>query len=92
MDRDIDYKPTLHVSDKDLPEIKKWKVGEEYEIIIKVTQKSASVIELPNGEQQVNASFEVTDMVIPDDSDVDVDDMDDEEFSKYASKKKREDY
>lgn len=32
-------KPMISLSSKDLPEIKKWKVGKEYEIELKVKQK-----------------------------------------------------
>lgn len=33
-----EYKPTLHLTDKDLPDISKWKVGQTYEITMKVRQ------------------------------------------------------
>lgn len=33
-------KPRLHLSSKDLPAIKNWEVGEDYEIKLKVRQES----------------------------------------------------
>lgn len=47
-------KPCLHVTDKDLPQIKDWEVGQEY--TIKVRQKSREVRE---GEDGTTVSAEL---------------------------------
>lgn len=82
-----EYKPTLYISEKDLPEIKSWKIGEEYEIVVRVRQKSIS--ESPS--KQISGSFEVIEMMVPE-SDKSIDEMDDNEFNAYASDKKRNEY
>ena len=53
-----DYKPTLNgISVKQLPEIKKWKVGKEYELCVKA--KMTALKDGEYGEKGLNASFEV---------------------------------
>lgn len=53
-----EYMPTLNnISVKKLPEIKKWKVGKEYELCIKV--KMTALRDGEYGEKGLNASFEV---------------------------------
>lgn len=43
--RDLDEKPCpmLHLTSKDLPEIKKWKVGQTYDLVLKVKQVGANI-------------------------------------------------
>ncbi len=48
-------KPTIHLTSKDLPEIKNWKVGESYDLIISVKQTGLN--EGQNG--MMMASFEI---------------------------------
>lgn len=38
MDMTDSMKPTLYLNSKDLPEIKNWKVGESYDLIVSVKQ------------------------------------------------------
>ena len=41
--KQIDHlKPTLFLSEKDLPEIKSWKTGKEYDLILHVKQTNSS--------------------------------------------------
>ena len=35
----VEMKPSFHLSSKDLPELKKWKVGKEYDLSLHVRQK-----------------------------------------------------
>ena len=51
-----EYPPTLHLTGKQVPEIKDWDVGEEYEMVVRVKQTSKS----ENKDGMVDASFEVT--------------------------------
>ena len=48
------YYPSLHLSDKDLPAIKKWKVGKTYNLTVQVRQTSLSV-----DDRGTHASFEI---------------------------------
>lgn len=58
MKSEEDYKPTLNgISVKQLPEIKKWKVGKEYELCIKV--KMTALRDGEYGEKGLSASFEI---------------------------------
>lgn len=53
-----EYKPTLSLTTKELPEIANWKVGETYEIVLKVKQTSLSQDEY-DGTKKTRASFEI---------------------------------
>lgn len=50
----MEMKPRFHLSSKDLPEIKKWKIGKEYEISLKVKQKG-----MHEEGKEVDANFEI---------------------------------
>ncbi len=50
-----EYKPTISIGSKDLPEIKKWEVGESYDIIVSV--KMTGLHEREGG--QLMAEFQV---------------------------------
>ena len=47
-------KPMLHLSAKELPELAKWKVGQEYKLEVTVKQRSLS-----ENEDGMTASFEI---------------------------------
>lgn len=47
--------PTLYLSSKDLPEIKNWKVGKTYKLIIQVKQTSMR----EDIENRIDASFDI---------------------------------
>jgi hypothetical protein len=79
-------KPMLHVSDKDLPEIKDWKTGETYEVIVKMKMVSKT-----DYNKEVSAGFEVSDILVPKDEQ-DIDEMDNSEFNQYAGEQKRKMY
>lgn len=51
----VEMKPTLSLTSKDLPDLKKWKVGKEYDIELHVRQKGMH--EMSGGE--VRADFEI---------------------------------
>lgn len=53
-----DYKPTFTLTTKDLPDIADWKVGETYEINLKVKQVSLSQDNY-DGQNKTRASFEI---------------------------------
>ena len=43
------YRPSIHLDEKQLPEIKNWKVGNKYELCIEVEMTSHSKSEYNNG-------------------------------------------
>jgi len=51
-------KPMLHITSKDLPAIKEWKIGETYTLEIKAKQVSLSQY----GDEPYSASFEIKDV------------------------------
>ena len=54
-----EYPPTIHLTDKQGPEIKDWSVGKSYQMIVEVKQTSMS--ENKDGKEvRVDASFEIT--------------------------------
>lgn len=55
MDLDPMFPPSLHFSGKQVPEIKKWEVGEKYRMIVEVEQTSKN----ENKDGTVSASFDV---------------------------------
>jgi len=84
----------LSLSSKDLPQIKDWKVGDEYELIIKVRQKNVHVMEMPNHTKMIDATFEVTDIMVPEEDTMDISEtgMNNKEFANYAAKRKAIEY
>ena len=48
------YRPSLHLSFKDLPEAKEWEVGKTYKLAMEVKQVSKSI-----REGEGDASFEI---------------------------------
>lgn len=80
-------KPSIYVSDKDLPAIKTWKIGEEYEMIVKVKMTSVSTHEGAG----TNATLEVQDFMIPED-DRKVSEMNDSDFMEHMAETKRKQY
>lgn len=47
----------MHISSEDLPEIKKWKVGEEYRLTEVIMKQTSSRL---NKDGEVEASFEIS--------------------------------
>lgn len=79
-------KPTLYLTTNDLPDIKNWKVGQSYEVIVKIKQTSVHQSEgMPMG-----ASFEVQEVEYPDAEEMDMGDVADmpnhSDFMKGAAK------
>lgn len=81
-----EMKPTVYVSDKDLPAIKDWKIGETYEMLVQVKMTSVSQHE----RGRTNAVLQIQDMMVPEEKDIK--DMDDSEFAEHMSEMKRKDY
>lgn len=50
------YPPSIHLSDKQVPEIKNWKAGQTYQLIIQVKETSMNI----QKDGRVDASFEIT--------------------------------
>lgn len=71
-------KPSLHLNNKDLPEIKDWKVGETYEVIVKLKMESKM-----DFKKEISANFEISDILVPESENID--EMDAPTFEKYAS-------
>jgi hypothetical protein len=57
-DTPSEMKPTISFTDKELPELAKWKVGKTYNLSVEVKQVSLSQDNY-DGKQQHRASFEV---------------------------------
>lgn len=53
------FAPSFHVSDKQIPEIKDWKVGEKYQMVIEVEMKSMSSHKRDDQEIGTSGSFDV---------------------------------
>lgn len=53
--------PSLSLSDEDLPDIKNWKVGETYKIVVEAKQVSSSMGDtiMGEGKKKMNARFEI---------------------------------
>lgn len=60
-DSPSEMKPTVSFTDKELPELAKWKVGKTYTLQLTVKQVSLSQ-DSYNGKQQHRASFEVVEV------------------------------
>lgn len=71
--------PTLHLDTSVVPEMKDWEVGEEYEMVIRVKQKSRN-----ESEHHTSGSFDVVAYHVP--KEKDIDDMTDEEFGEYQGR------
>ncbi len=78
-------KPSMYISSKDLPELKKWKVGESYDLIVNVKQVSLS----QNSDGTMNGTFEVQNIIAAE-KDPDLGSLNDvdgnDEYMKQASK------
>lgn len=55
---DVEHKPHLHLSEKDLPEIKSWNIDNEYTLTLKVEMTSVSKDEWEE-DGKVRAGFKV---------------------------------
>jgi len=55
----IPYKPTFYLSSQELPAIKDWQVGKEYELLIKVKQIALRENLDEKGGKKFNADFEI---------------------------------
>lgn len=82
---ELSIKPSFHINSKQFPDIKKMEIGEEYELIVRVKVKA--VFDEGHG---FSASVEVNDIAIPAPSEEDIATMSVGEFTKFASKKKKE--
>ncbi len=79
-------KPCLYVSDKDLPEIKDWKIGEDYEIMVKVKMTSVS-----KNQMGFNACLDVEEIMVPEEE-KDIKEMDAEDFAEYSANARKKGY
>lgn len=82
----VSNKPTLYLTAKDLPEIKSWKVGQTYEVIVQM--KMASQHEMAGSP--MSGSFDVISVDYPGGEEPDMDDVvsmpKNSDFSKGAAK------
>lgn len=78
-------KPSLYLSSKDLKEIKDWKVGETYDLIVSVKMNGSHI----SKSGVVSGDFEVQNVMSPDKN---VDEMDTGEFEDYTAKQKQKMY
>jgi hypothetical protein len=49
------FRPSIHLEEDQLKEIKNWEVGEKYTLILEVTQKSKR----ENSDKKISASFDI---------------------------------
>lgn len=83
MPESSEYYPSVHFDSKTLPEIKDWKVGEEYVVVVKAKMKSYS-----EHKEGADASFDIVEIGVLDKEVDDKDDEGDMETSKAKLKKK----
>jgi len=58
--------PTLSLNEDDLPELKKWRVGKKYDILLRVEQVSSSKGDGYNGDgKKMEARFRVLSARVP---------------------------
>ena len=55
--KDYDSRPHLRFTATELPEIKKWQVGEEYLLCVKVKQTSSRISEMGKDKGKMMADF-----------------------------------
>lgn len=80
-DYQLSYHPNFSVNGKQIPEIKDWKVGEKYTIVIEVEMKRMSAYD--NGTKKTtDASFDVTAYAVIDQDE----DMSDEDLEALQGK------
>jgi len=51
--------PTLHLDEKHLPEIKDWKIGEEYMLDVKVKMTNHGIQDYGDNKGNINATFKI---------------------------------
>lgn len=78
------YPPSFYVNDKQMPEIRNWKVGEKYQITIEVEMKSfrdEAIADKPN-KVDASASFDI----LAYSPDMDYENMDDKDLETLQAK------
>lgn len=75
-------KPTLYLDSKQLKEIKDWKVGDEYDLIVSVEMTGVHKRE----DGTISADFTIEQVIA---GDKDIDDMDNTEFEDYSADQKK---
>lgn len=86
MDTVAEMKPMIYVSSHELPEIKKWKVGETYEVIVKMKMKGMH----QRDNSSHSADFEIEGIMYPGTSEDDLADItNNSEWNKKAGELKR---
>ena len=80
MPKPVSSHPSLYLNNVQVPEIKDWEVLEEYEMIIRVKQRSRG----EQGDGSVDGSFDVVAYKVIDKKKIE--DMTDEEFAEYQGK------
>ena len=82
------YPPSFYVGDKQIPEIRKWKVGQKYILMVEVEMKSfedRSIADKPK-EMNASASFDILAYKPMDDEDEDYENMSDEDVERVQGK------
>ena len=57
--KEYDSRPHLRFSATELPEIKKWQVGQEYDLCVRVKQTSSRISEMGKDKGKMMADFTV---------------------------------
>jgi hypothetical protein len=86
-------KPTLYLSSKDLPEIKNWKVGDSYDLIVNVKMVG---IHQDSNQTNTTATFEINNAISAEKDPMDLEAINgmenNEEFMQAASGRKAHDF
>ena len=78
----MDMRPTFHVTDKELPAIKDWEVGEEYMVVLAGAELVSLSQDEMDGKKKWNAMFRVSQVK-------EMDDLSAEQVKRLVSKVKR---
>lgn len=87
MDELTSYKPSIYIDSKELPEIKDWKVGQTYNLVVKAKMVSST----QDQNNSISGRFEIQSMETEDKEDIS-EIQDNSEYSKAAAKIKQKIY
>ena len=78
-----EQKNTISITETELPEIKEWKIGEEYEISIKIKQTGMRIEDWGKNKGKVVAQFEIIEMESEDEDDEKENEKEEEDSEGY---------
>lgn len=78
------FLPSVHLSSKQMPEIRNWEVGKNYKLVIEVNMRSKNEDER-DGKTNASGSLEIVGYKVLGKA-KDIDEMSDKEFGEYQGK------